>query len=100
MCTKKDRGWFGSSGSRRPVTVYVTTPILAGAAIGGSGDMRIDAVEGGSFSASIGGSGDMDIASLRVRSADFSIEIGRAHVRTPFTNAYHVCRLFPDKKTN
>ncbi|HEY9552431.1 head GIN domain-containing protein [Allosphingosinicella sp.] len=71
--TKKDRGWFGSSGSRRPVTVYVTTPILAGAAIGGSGDMRIDAVEGGSFSASIGGSGDMDIASLRVGSADFSI---------------------------
>src|SRR3546814_5360151 len=35
--------------------------------------MRIDAVEGGSFSASIGGSGDMDIASLRVGSADFSI---------------------------
>lgn len=71
--TKKDRNWFGSSRGRGPVTVYVTTPTLTGAAIGGSGDMRIDAVEGGSFSASIGGSGDMDIASLRVGSADFSI---------------------------
>lgn len=71
--TRKERGWFGGSGSRRPVTVYVTTPTLTGAAIGGSGDMRIDAVEGSRFSASIGGSGDMDIASLRVEAADFSI---------------------------
>lgn len=71
--TKKDRKWFGASRSPRPVTVYVTTPTLAAAAIGGSGDMRIDAVEGGRFSASIGGSGDMNIASLRVESADFSI---------------------------
>src|SRR3546814_10615499 len=65
--------WSSDVCSSDLVTVYVTTPILAGAAIGGSGDMRIDAVEGGSFSASIGGSGDMDIASLRVGSADFSI---------------------------
>lgn len=71
--TKKNRDWFGSNRSRRPVTVYVTTPTLTAASIGGSGDMRIDAVEGDSFSASIGGSGDMNIGSLRVGSADFSI---------------------------
>ncbi len=71
--TKNDRNWFGSNRSRHPVTVHVTTPTLAGAAIGGSGDMRIDAVQGSRFSASIGGSGDMNIASLRVDSADFSI---------------------------
>jgi hypothetical protein len=70
--TKKERGWFGSR-SHGAVTVYVTTPTLTGAAIGGSGDMRIDKVEGGRFSAAIGGSGDMTIGSLRVDAADFSI---------------------------
>lgn len=72
--TNKDRKWsvnFG--GSREPVTIYVTTPSLAAASIGGSGDMRIDTVQGEGFAASIGGSGDMQIASLRVRSADFSV---------------------------
>src|SRR3546814_2516041 len=55
--TKKDSGWFGSSGSRRPVTVYVTTPILAGDPIGGPGAMPNARAPSGSFSASIGGSG-------------------------------------------
>jgi hypothetical protein len=58
---------------RTPVTVYVTLPALAKAAIGGSGDMRIDNVQGGSFEAAIGGSGDIEIASLRVETARFSI---------------------------
>ncbi|HEV2747834.1 MAG TPA: head GIN domain-containing protein [Allosphingosinicella sp.] len=57
----------------RPVTVYVTTPALRAAAIGGSGDMRIDRVEGREFAASIGGSGDMTIDSLRVGEASFSV---------------------------
>lgn len=60
-------------GRRQPVTVYVTLPRLTAAAIGGSGRMRIDRVEGGDFSASIGGSGDMEVASLRVEEAEFSI---------------------------
>lgn len=71
---KKRKGWnmsFGSHG--KPVTVYVTTPSLKAAAIGGSGDMRIDKVQGAAFEASIGGSGDMDIASLKVESASFSV---------------------------
>ena len=69
--TKKDK-WFGSS-KGKPVTVYVTTPRLGSAAIGGSGDMKIDRVEGARFAAAIGGSGDMDIASLKVEEASFSI---------------------------
>ena len=72
--TKNDRKWsVGFGRKHQPVTIYVTTPALAAAAIGGSGDMRIDSVEGKRFSASIGGSGDMDIGSLRVGSADFSV---------------------------
>ena len=65
-----DRNWFGRSGH---VTVYVTAPTLAAAAIGGSGDMRIDRVESSRFAASIGGSGDMQIGALRAGQASFSI---------------------------
>ena len=72
--TKKGEKWsIGFNRDRPPVTIYVTTPSLAAASIGGSGDMKIDKVEGDGFSAAIGGSGDMQIASLRVGTADFSI---------------------------
>lgn len=72
--TRKGGKWsFDFHHHEAPVTVYVTTPTLVSAAIGGSGDMRIDKVEGASFSASIGGSGDMDIAALKVGEANFTI---------------------------
>lgn len=66
------RGWldFRSGG---PVTVYVTTPALNGATIAGSGDMRVDRVEGEAFEAEIAGSGDMEIGQLRARRASFAI---------------------------
>jgi hypothetical protein len=72
---------------RRPVTVYVTTPSLRAASIGGAGDMRIDRVEGRAFEASIGGAGDMRIDAIEVDRASFSIAgsggvsaVGRAQV--------------------
>lgn len=70
--TKRDKKWINFK-KTRPVTVYVTMPAIRSAAIGGSGDMRIDKAEGDSFSGAIGGSGDMDIGALRVGQADFSI---------------------------
>ena len=60
-------------GPNRQVRVHVTVPSLKAAAIGGSGDMKIDKVEGSSFAASIGGSGDMAIGAMRVGQADFSV---------------------------
>lgn len=64
--------WFGRSHGR--VTVHVTGPAtLKAASIGGSGDMRIDRVEGPSFDASIGGSGDMEIGALSAARTHFSI---------------------------
>ena len=76
--------------NHKPVTIYVTAPVLTAAAIGGSGDMQIDKVEGGSFAASIGGSGDMRIGSLRVGEANFNVAgsgeikaagaVGKSHV--------------------
>ena len=62
--------WFGRSGH---ATIYVTAPSLEAASIGGSGDMRIDRVEGQRFAASIGGSGDMQIGALRAGQASFSV---------------------------
>ena len=62
--------WFRN---REPVTIHVSAPALTGASIGGSGDMKIDRVEGGNFAASIGGSGDMKIGLLRVGEADFNV---------------------------
>jgi hypothetical protein len=71
--TRKGKWSMGFNHDRAAVTVYVTAPALAAASISGSGDMKIDKVEGGKFTASIGGSGDLDIASLRVGAAAFSI---------------------------
>ncbi|MDT9599670.1 head GIN domain-containing protein [Sphingosinicella rhizophila] len=71
--TKRGNWSWNSVRGRAPVRIHVTTPALAGASIGGSGDMRIDKVDGSGFTGSIGGSGNMEIASLRTGKADFSI---------------------------
>lgn len=69
--TKRNRGF--NMGSWHKVTVYVTTPQLAAASIGGSGGMKIDRVDAERFKAQIGGSGNMDIASLKAGDAELSI---------------------------
>lgn len=69
----KSTGMFGNSGSRHKLTLHVTVPSLTGVAIGGSGNVRVDKVEGGKFDGSIGGSGNLDVASLRVDAANFAI---------------------------
>jgi hypothetical protein len=68
--TRRGWSWRGPNGA---VTVHVSAPTLTAAAIGGSGDMRIDRVQGDRFAASIGGSGDMEIGALQTRQAEFSI---------------------------
>ena len=68
----KDRRWRWGN-KRRPAAVYVTVPSLKAAAIGGSGNIRIDKVQGDSFDGAIGGSGNIDVASLAVRKATFSV---------------------------
>lgn len=57
----------------QPATFHVTLPRIEAASLVGSGDMRIDRVEGAEFSASVAGSGDLDVAALRVDDARFSI---------------------------
>jgi hypothetical protein len=70
--TKHDTmlSWHRSHGR---VTVHVTAPPIQRAALGGSGDMRIEQAQAPNFAASVGGSGDMEIAALAAREANFSI---------------------------
>jgi hypothetical protein len=72
---RNEQGWSWNFGGNHHghVTVYVTAPSLAGASIGGSGDMKIDKVAGGDFSASVGGSGDMTVASVQASQTHFSV---------------------------
>ena len=59
--------------NRKPAVIRVTTPSLKAAALAGSGDIRVDRVEGDRFSGSLAGSGDLDVQSLDVGEASFSI---------------------------
>lgn len=72
IATKRDSDWPKLQ-HRTPVTLYVTTPSLDAASIGGSGNMTIDRIEGARFRAAIGGSGDMKVDALKVGEAEFSI---------------------------
>jgi len=58
---------------KQRATFYVTAPRLDSAAVAGSGDMRVDRVEGERFNGAIAGSGSLDVASLRVSKASLSI---------------------------
>lgn len=70
---KKGSWSFGWRKDHGPVTVHVSAPSLRGAEIAGSGDMRIDRVQGEAFAAEIAGSGEMQVAALAARAASFSI---------------------------
>ncbi|HEV2865469.1 MAG TPA: head GIN domain-containing protein [Allosphingosinicella sp.] len=76
----RNRGGWSWAGSAGRVTVHVTVPSLREAAVAGSGDVRIDRVEGPSFLAAIDGSGDLEVQTLRVEQATFSIA-GSGNVR-------------------
>jgi hypothetical protein len=59
--------------SLKRATFTVTAPRLTAASLAGSGDMRVDRVEGDRFDASVAGSGNLDVAALRVGRAHFSM---------------------------
>ncbi len=57
---------IGRSVSRDGATVFVTLPALRAASLGGSGDLRVDRVEGGDFATAVAGSGDLTVERLAV----------------------------------
>ncbi|MET1110193.1 MAG: head GIN domain-containing protein [Allosphingosinicella sp.] len=70
---KKGKWSFGRSKEHGAVTVHVSAPSLRGAEVAGSGDMRIDKVQGDEFAAAIAGSGELQVASLTAKATRFSI---------------------------
>lgn len=69
----RGRGSWGWSGRNSSVTVYVAVPALTGAAVAGSGGMRVDSVEGESFRAAVAGSGNLSVGTVRVRQGSFAV---------------------------
>jgi hypothetical protein len=72
---QKRDGMFRSVhwGSHSTVIIDVTAPTLDGAAIAGSGDMKVDRVKGSAFRGAVAGSGSLSVASLEV--AKLKLEI-------------------------
>lgn len=64
------RSMFGRD---RNVTIHVTVPTLAAADLTGSGDIRIDRVQGPNFAGALSGSGDLEVGQMRVDEASFSL---------------------------
>lgn len=68
---ERRRGMQWGSGDK--VRFLVTMPRIAGADIGGAGNIRIDRAAGPAFEGNIGGSGTLDVRGLAVDTATFSI---------------------------
>jgi len=66
--------WFSFGwGHHGKATFTVTVPQLSGARIAGSGDIRVDKVQGNSFEGSVAGSGGLNVGSLDVQQLKLSI---------------------------
>ena len=70
---REGSSWSFGFGHRRGVTIHVTVPALAAATITGSGDMRIDRVQGDRFVATVTGSGGLDLGQVQAGEAVFSV---------------------------
>lgn len=71
----KDRFGFGFDWSRLSAATYhVTLPRLERASMAGSGNVRVDRIEGNSFEGAVAGSGVLEIGEMIVDEADFSID--------------------------
>ena len=62
-------GWT----SRGKAHFTVTVPTLSGATIAGSGDIRVDKVQGQRFEGAVAGSGGIDVAAMDVQTLKLSI---------------------------
>jgi hypothetical protein len=66
-------GWSFGFHHDRNVTIHVTVPALAAATLTGSGDMRVDRVQGERFVGTVTGSGDLQVGRLQTAEAVFTL---------------------------
>ena len=79
---EREHGWFQMGwNSHGNVQLTVTVPQLHGAAITGSGDIKVDQARGDSFEGVVTGSGGLDVAALDVQTLKLSIA-GSGGVKT------------------
>lgn len=76
---KKNLRWSGGDSDSK-VRMTVTTAALRGAAIAGSGKIRVDRVAGGDFKGAVAGSGNLSIDRVDAGRTEFSIA-GSGEVR-------------------
>jgi predicted small secreted protein len=71
---ERQKGWFnGGWSSRGKAHFTVTVPQLRGATVAGSGDVRVDKVQGDRFEGTVAGSGGIDVGAMNVQSVKLSI---------------------------
>ena len=71
---KEHHGFFNwSFSSHGKASFTVTVPQLSGATIAGSGDIRVDHVQGASFDGTIAGSGGLNVDKVEVQALKLSI---------------------------
>jgi hypothetical protein len=70
---QQQNGWFGGWSSHGKANFTVTVPQLRGAAIAGSGDIKVDHGQGPSFEGAVAGSGNLSVASIDVQSLKLDI---------------------------
>lgn len=70
---KRENGWRMDYRDDNGATIVVTTPLLRGASVAGSGNMDVDRGEAPEFAASVAGSGDLSIGTVTARQADLSL---------------------------
>ena len=70
---RESNSWSFGFSSHRNVTIHVTVPALAAATLTGSGDMRVDRVQGERFVGTVTGSGDLEVGQLRAAEAIFNL---------------------------
>jgi hypothetical protein len=71
---KRQGGLFNSGWHYRGhVEVTVTVPSLRGAAIAGSGDIKVNEVRGDAFKGSVAGSGGLEVGALDVKSLELAV---------------------------
>ena len=72
---RNERRWFGFGGRNKlgKVKVIVTVPELTAASLAGSGNIRVDKVQGNRFEGEISGSGDLQLGTVAVGELKLSI---------------------------
>jgi DNA-binding transcriptional regulator YdaS (Cro superfamily) len=70
---KRMKGWRVDWSDDKGATIVVTTPVMRGATLAGSGDMNVDRGEARDFAAAVAGSGDLSIGAISAQHADLSV---------------------------